>query len=160
MHTRNLKPSDYTAIITVLNDWWGGRSMSAMLPKLFFVHFKLTSFITEENGIIKGFLVGFVSQTRPHEAYIHFSGVNPEFRKCGIARELYERFFESVQAKGCHKIKCVTSIVNKTSIAFHAAMGFQIEPGNAEIDGVSYHPDYDGPGEHRVLFVKDLEDDV
>src|SRR6266700_2822677 len=38
-------PSDYEDIISVLNDWWGGRQMSDMLPKLFFVHFRGTTFV-------------------------------------------------------------------------------------------------------------------
>ena len=36
---RNLSPSDYDAIIRVVDDWWGGRRMASMLPRLFFEHF-------------------------------------------------------------------------------------------------------------------------
>lgn len=32
---RQVESSDYQPIISVLNDWWGGRNMSDMLPKLF-----------------------------------------------------------------------------------------------------------------------------
>jgi ribosomal protein S18 acetylase RimI-like enzyme len=160
MQIRNLKPSDYQRIISVLNKWWGGRRMSDMLPKLFFVHFTTTSFIAEEEGSIVGFLVGFLSQSKPEEAYIHFSGVHPDFRKRGIARELYGQFFKSVRAKGCRLVRCVTSTVNKTSIAFHIAMGFQVESGDAQIDSITYHSDYDGPGEHRVLFVKSIQENT
>jgi hypothetical protein len=68
---RQAKPSDYQPIISVVNDWWGGRRMSGMLPKLFFVHFQLTSFVAEQDGKIVGFVTGFVSQTFPEEAYIN-----------------------------------------------------------------------------------------
>ncbi len=44
------EPSDYEPILSVLNDWWGGRNMSDMLPKLFFVHFRETSFVAESEG--------------------------------------------------------------------------------------------------------------
>jgi predicted GNAT superfamily acetyltransferase len=160
MHIRNLRPSDYQRIISVLNEWWGGRRMSDMLPKLFFVHFTTTSFVAEENGSIVGFIVGFLSQSKPEEAYIHFCGVHPDSRKRGIARELYGQFFRSVRAKGCQLVRCVTSTVNKTSIAFHIALGFQVEPGDARIDGMAYHSDYDGPGEHRVLFIKSIQENT
>jgi hypothetical protein len=46
---------------------------------------------------------------------------------------------------------------NKSSIAYHLRMGFEAEPSEMEEDGVPYHLDYDGPGEHRVLFVKHLK---
>ena len=37
--------------------------MAAMLPKLFFVHFRDTSFVAEDDGDLAGFLCGFRSQT-------------------------------------------------------------------------------------------------
>ena len=39
--------------------------MVDMLPKLFFVHFRDTSFVAERNGELSGFLVGFLSQSEP-----------------------------------------------------------------------------------------------
>lgn len=59
MRVRNIQGEDYVKIHSVLNDWWGGRDMAAMLPKLFFVHFQETSFIIEEEGETLGFLCGF-----------------------------------------------------------------------------------------------------
>jgi ribosomal protein S18 acetylase RimI-like enzyme len=90
---RHAEPSDYEPIISIVNDWWGGRNMCDMLPKLFFVHFRQTSFVAEDNGNLVGFLTGFISQTFPEEAYIHFAGVHPEFRRRSVGRALYERFF-------------------------------------------------------------------
>ena len=58
---RHAEASDFLSIITVLDSWWGGRHMSDMLPRLFFVHFRPTSFVAECNGNIVGFIVGFVS---------------------------------------------------------------------------------------------------
>jgi hypothetical protein len=40
--------------------------------------------------------------------------------------------------------------VHRGSLAFHAAMGFELLPGDARSDGVPYSIDYDGPGEARV----------
>lgn len=45
---RHAEASDYGSIIAVLNDWWDGRSMADMLPKVFFVHFRDTSFVAEQ----------------------------------------------------------------------------------------------------------------
>ena len=153
MNVRNVQPSDYPAIISVLDEWWGGRKMSDMLPRLFFEHFCETSFIIEEDGRIAAFLIGFFSQSRPEEAYIHFVGVHPQCRKRGFGRELYERFFAAMRQGQRVLVRCVTAPINTGSIAFHTRMGFRIEPGEAELNGVAYDPDHDGPGEHRVRFV-------
>jgi GNAT superfamily N-acetyltransferase len=154
---RPIEPADYDALIDRIDDWWGGRSMRAMLPRMFFEHFRDTSFVALDHGEIVGFLVGLLAQSEPGEAYIHFVGVEPGHRQRGLGRELYERFFEVALANGRTTVRCVTSPVNRGSIAYHTAMGFGIEPGDGIVDGVPVHLDHDGPGEHRVRFVRQLE---
>ena len=151
---RHVEPSDYHPIISVLNDWWGNRNMSDMLPKLFFVHFYNTSFVAEREGKIVGFLIGFFSQTFPDQAYIHFAGVHPDYRRKGLAGKLYRHFLEIARKHGCKVVHSVTSPVNKVSIAFHLRMGFNIEPGDKLMEGISIAENYDGPEGDRVLFVK------
>ena len=124
------------------------------MPKLFFIHFRDTCFIAEKDNQIVGFLIGFLSQTFPDEAYVHFLGVHPNFRKQGIARKLYEVFFETVRKRGRNIVHLVTASVNKESIAFHMHIGFQIEPQDTRIDGLPVYRNYDGRGNDRVLFVK------
>lgn len=152
MIVRNAEPADHPSVIDVMDAWWGGRHMSPLLPRLFFVHFRDTSFIAEEGGELVAFFAGFLSQSRPDEAYIHFVGVRPDRRGSGIARDLYERFFEIARANGRSVVRCVTAPVNTGSIAFHRKMGFEIEPGDGEVDGIPVHRDQDGPGVDRVLF--------
>jgi len=115
--------------------------MAAMLPKLFFIHFRDTSFVAEDDdATLAGFLCGFRSQTFEDEAYIHFVGVHPERRGAGLGRELYERFFAAVPDRAV--VRAVTSPVNERSVAFHRALGFEVE-------AVDEH--YDGSGVARVL---------
>jgi ribosomal protein S18 acetylase RimI-like enzyme len=122
--------------------------MAPMLPKLFFIHFEGTSFVAEGvDGELLGFVCGFLSQTADDEAYIHFVGVDPEQRGEGLGRALYERFFEEALVNGRSVVRCVTSPVNQRSVAFHESLGFEVE---------RVVPDYDGPGEDRVLLVKQL----
>jgi cytochrome P450 len=33
---RPLRPSDHAPVIAVIDEWWGGRPMAQMLPRLFF----------------------------------------------------------------------------------------------------------------------------
>lgn len=127
-----------------------------MLPRLFLQHFTQTSWVVEaESGELGAFLIGFRSQDKPHLAYIHFIGVDPELRGAGIARMLYERFFEEMKASGCTEVRAITGPWNKRSQAFHAAMGFETR-GDEDVDGVMAYADYDGPGEPRVVFVRAL----
>ena len=145
MLIRHAEGTDYARVIDVIDEWWGGREMAAMLPKLFFVHFRDTSFVAEDDDALAGFLCGFRSQTFDDEAYIHFVGVSPDYRAAGLGRTLYERFFAAIAPRTT--VRCVTGTVNEHSIAFHEAMGFAVD----RVD-----ENYDGRGRARVLFVKTL----
>lgn len=57
---------------------------------------------------------------------------------------------------GCRVVRCVTSPVNKGSIAFYLHLGFKPEISEKVVEGVSVFEDYDGPGEDRMLFSKIL----
>lgn len=129
----------------VIDAWWGGRAMSAMLPKLFFVHFRDTSFVAEDQGGLAGFLCGFRSQTFDDVGYVHFVGVAPAARGAGVGRALYERFYAAIAPRSV--VRAVTSPANERSVAFHRALGFAVE----RID-----ENYDGRGQARVLLVKRL----
>lgn len=156
LNIRHAEATDYPAIIRVVDDWWGGRSMADMLPRLFLTHFHPTSFVAESGGELAGFVTGFVSQTDPGLAYLHFVGVNPAFRQQGVGCRLYARFFAAATARGCHTVSCVTSPHNRSSIAFHQAQGFRARDSAEQKDGIPFFKDYDGPGEDRVCFYKAL----
>ena len=153
---RQLRPADHAAVITVIDDWWGGRRMADMLPRLFFEHFTDTSFAAERDGELAGFLVGFLSQSRPTEAYIHFVGVHPGERGTGLGRRLYETFFAAVGAHGRTVVRAVTAPVNTGSVAFHRRLGFEVEPGSAGRGDTPVAAGYDSPGQDRVRFTKYL----
>jgi len=144
---RHAEPSDHARVAAVIDDWWGGRQVRDMLPRLFFTHFRDTSFVVDDGGEVAAFLCGFLSQTYPEQAYVHFVGVSPGHRGAGLARELYERFFATARTAGRTSVHCVTSPQNTASIAFHRRLGFEIE---AEVEG------YDGSGESRVLLARAL----
>lgn len=91
---------------------------------------------------------------------LNFVGVHPDSRQAGVGRALYDAFFDLARSANRTRVCCVTSPVNQSSIAFHRAMGFDVKPSQTTIDGLPYHPDYDGPGEDRVVFVKPLDPSV
>jgi GNAT superfamily N-acetyltransferase len=81
-------------------------------------------------------------------------GVHPDFRKKGIGTTLYERFFEICQTQGRTIVRACTSPVNRSSVEFHERIGFQLDPGDDEIDGLPVTRDYNRPGDHKVRFTK------
>ncbi|SDL86870.1 GNAT family N-acetyltransferase [Sediminibacillus halophilus] len=156
MHIRNVRSSDFEKISPLINNWWGGRAMEDKLPKLFFVHFQPTSFIMEEDEKIIGFLIGFLSQTNLNEAYIHFVGVDPDYRNQHIGTQLYERFFQTAAGHDRSMVRAVTSPINKTSIAYHTRLGFEIEKGDKQVEHIDIHSNYEGNKQDRILFCKRL----
>jgi predicted GNAT superfamily acetyltransferase len=161
---RHAREDDYGDVAAALQTWWtqpalsvaGARERAALVPRLWLQHFSTTSLVAERDRRMIGFLVGFLSQDRLDEAYIHFVGVSPEVRGVGLGRVLYERFFAISRDAGRSKVRCITSPQNALSIAFHAAMGFTMEPGTQAVGEVMAKADYDGPGVHRVAFVRML----
>ena len=156
MNIRHLEPADFDVISPVVDEWWGGRTVRGLLPRLFFEHFRPTSFVIEEGRELLGFLVGFRSQSDPTVGYVHFIGVHPGARAKGFGRLLYQHFFAAATRLGCTEVRAVTSPVNESSIRFHRALGFHLLPGNGDVNGHPVCLDHDGPGRHHVLFSKQL----
>jgi ribosomal protein S18 acetylase RimI-like enzyme len=151
--------ADHAGIVRQVDDWWGGRRMHDLLPRLWFQHFTGTSWVAEDaTGTAVGFLVGFISPDHPDEAYIHMVGVNPNLRRAGLATRLYGRFIEDVSGRGVRRVHAITWPGNRISVAFHTALGFVPEsgPGTQNLYGTVAYADYDYPGDDRVAFTKDL----
>jgi ribosomal protein S18 acetylase RimI-like enzyme len=154
--------ADHHQLVAVVDDWWAGRKLHGLLPRLWLQHFTGTSWIAETpDGTLAGFLVGFVSPDHPDLAYIHMVATKPELRKQAIGRVMYEAFFADVAARGARKVTAITWAGNAVSIGFHVAMGFRVVdgPGTETILGVTAFPDYDYAGEDRVVFSRDLAPD-
>lgn len=159
---RRAVTDDHPEMVRAIQEWWGdsrdpqqARELSLLLPRLFLQHFSATSLVVDyEADGLAAFLVGFHSPDHPREAYIHFVGVAPSRRRDGLARTLYEQFFETARKESRDRVRAVTSPQNTGSIAFHRALGFELEKTD---DGEStVFEDYDGPGQARVSLVCDI----
>jgi GNAT superfamily N-acetyltransferase len=151
--------ADHPSIVGRVDEWWGGRRIHHLLPRLWFQHFTGTSWIAEtEDGRLAGFLVGFLSPDHPDEAYVHLIATDPNLRGRGVGRALYERFFDDARAAGARRVMAITWPGNRISVRFHAAMGFRPSegPGSQRLFGTRAYPDYEFDGEDRVLFVREL----
>ena len=151
--------ADHVRLVGKVDDWWGGRRMHHLLPRLWLQHFTGTSWIAEdETGSPIGFLVGFVSPDHPDQAYIHMVATSPNVRKQGLGRALYERFIDDVRSRGVHQVTAITWPANRVSIGFHRAMGFAPDngPDTQRLYGTAAYPDYDGEGDDRAVFTREI----
>ena len=151
--------ADYPRIIRVVDDWWGGRKMDVLLPRLWLQHFTGTSWLAETpDGELAGFLVGFLSPDHLDVAYCHMIATHPSLRGQAVGRSLYERFFEDVRSGGRSMVKAVTWPANRTSLAFHRALGFEITGGDGtqNLYGTPAQPGYDFEREDRATMIRRL----
>lgn len=128
MSLRPATRADLDRIRGIQAAWWGGRDLTALLQPLFLENFASTSLIQEDDdGALVGFLIGFPSQDDPAAAYVHFVGVAPSHRGAGLGRALHDEFAQRMAERGISTVRCVTSLVNADSVAFHQRIGFVIE---------------------------------
>ena len=159
IHLRRPVETDHPILVARVDDWWGGRQLRQLLPRLWFQHFTGTSWVAEDQaGHLVGFLIGFASADRPDEAYIHMVGVDPNHRRDGLGRRLYETFFEDMRGRGARRVTAITWPGNQISVRFHRALGFEPAdgPGTQNLYGTPAYPDYDADGDDRVVFSRPL----
>ena len=151
--------ADHRFLVDRVDQWWSGRKVHHLLPRLWLRHFTGTSWIAEDaSGSIVAFLVGFISPDHPDQAYVHMAATDPNRRGAGLGRAIYERFFDDVRARGVRRVSAITWPGNRVSVGFHRAMGFVPDdgPGTQRLYGTLAYPDYDAEGDDRVVFSRVL----
>jgi GNAT superfamily N-acetyltransferase len=159
--TRFRRPveADHRFLVGRVDQWWGGRRIHQLLPRLWLQHFTGSSWIVEDASCtIVGFLIGFISPDHPDQAYVQMVATDPNHRGAGLGRALYERFFDDVRARGVRRVTAITWPGNRVSVGFHRAMGFVPEdgPGTQRLYGTPAYPDYDAEGDDRVVLSRAL----
>lgn len=156
---RRIRPmtrADFHYLCRVVDAWWGD-AVRYLLHPLYVDHFADTCFVLDDEHGLAGFVIGFVSQSRPEEAYVHMIGTAPEQRGQGVGLALYEHFFAAARARGCRRVAAVTVPGNAGSLAFHRRLGFEFRSAGAvwEAD-VPILPDHAGPGVPCVVMERAL----
>ena len=61
-------------------------------------------------------------------------------------------------ARGVRRVRAITWPGNRQSVSFHRSMGFRVDdgPGTQNLYGTPAYADYDGEGDDRVVFTRDL----
>jgi GNAT superfamily N-acetyltransferase len=150
MLTRALEKRDYDLIVQVIDRWWGGPT-SALAHPIFFYELGNQARIVEDDGVMVGFLLGFIANSHLSGSvgYVHLVGIHPDHRRRGVGRLLYEAFEDDCRKAGVSRMKAITSLGNEGSQIFHQALGWDM----VEIE------DYAGPGRPRIVFTKEFVKD-
>ncbi len=160
MIIRNALEDDFTKIAELADDCEPMTKERNAIYHLFTRFFKSTCLVAEiSSGEIRGFILGFISQENPEECYIHQLCVDSKLRHKNIGTELVNSFIQNVSSKGCKKVSLLTKTINWNSINFYKKLGFMQEKSGETINvlGNTAIKNYDGPGEHMILFYKLIE---
>ncbi len=155
---RHAQPRDWQPVTDAMPRWWGGRDLRAMLPRVFFEHFRDTSFVAEYEERPVAFLVGFLCPSHDDEAYVHFVGVDPPGGARGWHETCTGASADAARAAGRSRVRAVTSVVNRDSLAFHQRLGFVLLPGEFEVDGLPTCGEPSVPGGAMVRFELRLDE--
>jgi GNAT superfamily N-acetyltransferase len=146
MQTRPLIKADYDEIVQVIDRWWGGPT-SALAHPIFYYELGRLARVVESDGIMVGFLFGFVCPDAS-VGYVHLVGIHPDYRRRGVGKVLYAAFEDDCRRAGCRSLKAITTLGNEASMRFHQALGWSMTETE----------DYAGPGRMRIVFQRDLAD--
>ena len=156
---RRATEADHAVLEPLLRDWFGGSAAAGTVSRLWFRHFSSTSWVAEaERGRIAGFVVGFVSPDHPAEAVVVGAAVNPNVRRSGIGRALFDRFESTVRDLGARRIVVPIPPEDRVAVEFLRALGFATADGArvVRLYGVPSIADYDGEGRDRAVFVREI----
>ena len=105
-----------------------------------------------------GFAVGFVSQDRPSESYLHLVEVSPARRRRGIGRALVERFAAAAAERGARTIATIAWPGDPAALRFLGAVGFRVEdsPGLPRLYGTPSHTDWNRKGDDQVVLTRPI----
>lgn len=157
---RNTVEEDFVEIAELAENCGPMETERNSIYHIFTKFFKSTSFVAElPSRELAGFLLGFISQENPEESYIHLLCTDPKVRNKGIGRELVEKFLDVSALKGCKRVYLITKPINWNSIAFYRKLGFLEDKSRDTINimGVTALRNYNGIGEHMVVFYKSIE---
>lgn len=157
---RHPEEADFASLDARARDWREERGSRAGTGRLWFRHLGGNGWLAEASRDRRplALLLGFRSVDRPAEAVIHLVAVDPEFRRRGIGRDLVERFAGQLAAAGADRVVATCRPDDRIALAFFGALGFGPDtgPGSTRIHGVPAFEDWDGAGEDRVLFERQI----
>ena len=151
MNIAQMTKADFDRIVTDHSTYWDNDLTYQLHHPIFINEFGDTAYVMKDRQTIAAYFMGFISQTEP-TGYVHMVAVNPNYRRQGLARRLYEHFIDEARKRGCTKLKATGHPSNEQTIRFHLSLGMAMI-GEPNDEGVPVVKDYLRPGFDRVVFV-------
>lgn len=153
---------DYMAIMRNLELYWEAdddrrlERIRILHHPMFFEELGSSALVLRRDGVVAAYILGFYSQHEVPVAYVHMVATHKNFRRRGLASQLYQYFIETAVLHGCESVCAITSPTNLESIAFHESIGMMPEGVSSSESDIPCLRDYAGPGEDRVKMKKML----
>ena len=151
--------ADHASVIVRVDDWWSARRGRSIAARWWFRHAAGTSWIAEaDDGRLAGFALGQPSPDDPVVGLLQAVAVAPGRRRRGVARALVERVADDLQARGGRTLETTSWPDDPIATRFLRAMGFRCDDGSGtmRLFGTPAFPDYEGEGEDRSRWTRDL----
>jgi GNAT superfamily N-acetyltransferase len=151
--------ADHAAVIARMDGWWPGRRARTFVQRWWFRHATGTSWVAEgEDGRLVGFVLAQPSGDDPAVALVHAIAVNPNERRRGLGRALMERVADDLRAQGGRRLEATSWPGEPITTHFLRGVGFTPDdgPGTMRLFGTPAYPDYEGDGEDRARWTREL----
>lgn len=154
MEIANMTKADFDQIMLNHSMYWDSDLTFRLHHPIFVNEFGDTAYVMTDGETIAAYLMGFIAQTGP-VAYVHLVAVHPDYRRRGLAQQLYQHFADAARSRNCTQLKATADPTNDLSIQFHLGLGMEMlgEPNGR---GIKVVRDYLRPGSDRVVFIKSI----
>ena len=156
---RHPTEEDQPGLVGRVDEWFAGQRVRHLVVRAWFRHFASTSWVADDpTGRPIGFLIGYRSPDHPEEAIVSLVAVDPNQRRRGVGRALVAAYLAEAASAGVATVTVVAWPGEPIAIDFFRALGFEPDdgPGSRNLFGTRAYPDYEGPGEDRIVFVRRL----
>lgn len=162
LRMRHVESADHGAILTGIAAGWSGPTGFGapdpwlLLPRMLLETTVSSSLVVTADEELRGYLIGVLPGQLGGDGYAHLLGVAPGPDATRIAKAMLDRFADIALAANLARVRLAVPPGDMALLGHCLAARFAIQPGTATVADTPVTLDYDGPGQHRVVLVRQL----